>query len=244
MLPKLTLKTVEQIVEELFDTAKASLLGVSAGDNDIVVGSESSLIELYSYATEAAGGKPNPKTVETLKKIATSYIEAAKERAKAQILKEADALVRESASQEDVASLVGERIGDALESAKVDLQRILDAESTTARNLGSLEGISKLAEMAGVDDPTVYFVVVRDPPWPCDECKRLHLLEDEVTPRVWRMSELKHGYHKKGETTPSVCGLHPHCQCTLAACPKGYGFVGGKLTFVSEDHDELASQRS
>lgn len=77
----------------------------------------------------------------------------------------------------------------------------------------------------------------------CSECKKLHLLPDEQTPRVWKMSEVGAGYHKKGDPAPKVGGLHPHDRCTIQTLPPGYGFEGGRITYIGKDHDEFAKQR-
>jgi hypothetical protein len=106
-----------------------------------------------------------------------------------------------------------------------------------------LDGIVKVNASAGVEDPLIYFVVVRDDDL-CDECRRLHLLPDGVTPKVWRLSEVKRGYHRKTDDVPSLGGEHPHCRCSLVTIMKGYGFTkSGGITYISPDHDELEAQR-
>ena len=39
------------------------------------------------------------------------------------------------------------------------------------------------------------------------------MLPDGITPRVWKMSEMGSGYHKKGDSSPKIGGLHPRCRC-------------------------------
>jgi hypothetical protein len=125
-----------------------------------------------------------------------------------------------------------------------DVTRIVDTEATGARNLGTAEGIVKVAASAGESDPNVFFVVVRDLAL-CDECERLHLLKDSPVPRVWKLSQIASGYHKRGDASPSMGGLHPHCRCTLAYLSRGYGFDGdGGVKFIAFDHDEFARQHA
>jgi hypothetical protein len=102
--------------------------------------------------------------------------------------------------------------------------------------------ISRVAAGIGDNDPTVFFVVVKDDKT-CNECTRLHLNPDG-TPRVLKFSELKQGYHKRGEDNPSAFGLHPHCRCTLTYLSKGFGFKAGRVAYIREGHDEYAKQRS
>jgi hypothetical protein len=94
-----------------------------------------------------------------------------------------------------------------------------------------------------IDDPVVYWVIVRDE-HVCGECVRLHMLPDGVTPRCWYLSEVGHGYHKKGQDNPKVGGLHPHCRCSMVTLLPGYGFsASGNVAFISLNHDEVARQR-
>jgi hypothetical protein len=91
-------------------------------------------------------------------------------------------------------------------------------------------------------DPTVFFVVVKDAAT-CKECIRLHLMDDGSTPKLWKFSELKQGYHKRSEDYPSAFGLHPHCRCTLTYLAKGFGFSRGRVSYIREGHDEYSKQR-
>lgn len=122
------------------------------------------------------------------------------------------------------------------------MQAIVESESTKLRNLGTMMDISRVAADLGDDDPTVFFIMVRDGAT-CKECVRLHTI-DGGAPRLWKFSELKQGYHKRGEDMPSAFGLHPHCRCTLTYLSKGFGFdKTGRLKYISENHDELSTQR-
>ena len=78
----------------------------------------------------------------------------------------------------------------------------------------------------------------------CDECTRLHMMPDGVTPKVWKLSDVGSGYHKKGQSQPKVGGLHPHCRCMLTHLLSGYGFdASGRVTYIAAGHDEYENQR-
>jgi hypothetical protein len=95
----------------------------------------------------------------------------------------------------------------------------------------------------GDADPTVFFVLVRDQNT-CKECIRLHLMPDQSTPRLWKFSELKQGYHKRGEEKASAFGLHPHCRCTLTYLSGGFGFDEfGKLEYKGENFNAYSKQK-
>jgi hypothetical protein len=98
--------------------------------------------------------------------------------------------------------------------------------------------------LAGVEDPTVCFISVNDI-HRCEECKRLHTLDDGTTPRLWRLSQVATGYHKKGSPFPSVVGIHPHCRCGLTTVMPGYGFDSqGQVEAKYPGFDAYADQRN
>ena len=68
-------------------------------------------------------------------------------------------------------------------------------------------------------------------------------MSDGKTPRVWKLDELSHGYNKKGEDSPSIGGLHPHCRCTLVTLMPGYGFsAGGFVQYKKAGYSEYNAQ--
>jgi len=61
---------------------------------------------------------------------------------------------------------------------------------------------------------------------------------------LWKLSQLKQGYHIRGEDTASAFGLHPHCRCTLVYLSKSYGFDEfGKLKYKRENYDAYSHQK-
>ncbi len=149
-----------------------------------------------------------------------------------------------SAAKADVLRALADRQpGPALKAAAERIEdgvrRVLETESTALRNVAALHVVEQLADRAGADDPTVYFVTAADC---CAECRRLFWLGDR--PRLWLTSELGTGYHKKGDEFPKVGGLHPNCRCSPVYVPKGYGFRSERMAFIGLEHDELAEQRA
>lgn len=65
----------------------------------------------------------------------------------------------------------------------------------------------------------------------CKHCKRLHLEDDGVTPRIFKLSELEDSNigKKAHEWVPTVGSVHPWCQCQLMVLPDGMGFVKDDL---------------
>ena len=129
-----------------------------------------------------------------------------------------------------------------MSKARSGLETIAAGEGAKARNLGTIMDISKAASFDGIDDPVIGFVGVNDDKT-CEECRRLFLMPDGVTLRLWKTSECSFGYFKRGDNVPSILGLHPRCRHLPTSIPSGYGFKNGKITFVSLEHDELKKQR-
>ena len=246
-LPKSAVKKIGAAVDLVFDRVLAKFLERPPGDKRIVIGRRprATLPSIFRTASEEERAPVNEHALNTLMQVAEGFVEAQRSRTKAHVVKAVASWLDEAHAggvETDLETVLGGELALVFGKAHEDVKRILDTEATVARNTGTLEGIVRVNAASGIGDPTVYFIVVHDGDL-CEECLRLHLLDDEVTPRVWRLSELKRGYHKKGEDRPALGGEHPHCRCALATLMPGYGFKGGSLEWVGVDHDELAAQR-
>lgn len=246
-LTKRALKAIHSSVDLAFKRIKWRVLGP-----DFVKGPKGplkpfhkrwSLPGLYHSAAAEEAMEPNEKMLHGLMTIAEGYIDAEAERTKAKVAHAVQTALNGDADA-DLEALIIEELEPVWKETTENVVRIVDTEGTTARNMGTLEGVARAADMIGNEDPYVFFIPVRDDKL-CAECKRVHLLPDGKTPRIFKMSEVSTGYHKRGDDAPSVSGLHPHCRCSLTGMARGYGFdAGGKIEFRSLDHDEFAAQRS
>jgi ElaB/YqjD/DUF883 family membrane-anchored ribosome-binding protein len=201
----------------------------------------------HLFIQALGGSNPLPREEEVLRNLlstAHDYIESLKSKTKANLTDSIDSYVKESRAKgiSPSETEIRSRINEALTSAGKHMKVISEAETTKTRNMGKLMNIARVGASIGQADPNVFFVVVRDQKT-CNECIRLHMLADNITPKVWKMSELKYSYHKKGEDQPSVAGLHPHCRCSLTLLAKGFGFKNGKVAFIAENHDEYENQK-
>lgn len=205
-----------------------------------------SLPGIFNAAAAAERMKPNEQLRESLLRIADGYLTVQEEHAKTQVVNAVQSFLldaEQNKKKTDVKTVLGGELADIMGKVTENVKRIVDTESTKARNSGTIDAVSKIALGLGISDPTVAFIVVRDR-FLCDECKRLHLLDDGTTPRVYKLSEVSHGYHKRGSDTPSIAGLHPHCRCSMVSILPGYGFDGGgSIKYISYGHDEYAKQR-
>ena len=244
-------EAINAVVEDIFDNIALSFIGDIPRLREkkrLIISGEPNMGLAHLFVQAMGNKAPNPLERDVLKSLLESshgYIESLKSKTKSNVTERIDGLAREAAlrkekmKEEDVQAIIAEE----LKKAKSHMQAIVESESTKLRNLGSMMDISRVASGIGDSDPTVFFVVVKDKTT-CKECIRLHLMPDHVTPKLWKFSELKQGYHKRGEDNASAFGLHPHCRCTLTYLSKGFGFnENGYLTYVSENHDAHSRQK-
>lgn len=244
-------ESIGRIVEDIFNRIALQFIGDIPSLKDakrLIISSERNF-GLPHLFVQAMANKPlNSIEKDVLKSLLESsngYIESLKNKTKSNVAESLDGLARSAklqnrkVSREEMQSVLDEE----LKRAGSHLQAIVESESTKLRNLGTMMDITRVASSIGDDDPTVFFIMVRDAST-CKECVRLHTV-DGVTPRLWKFSELKQGYHKRGEENPSSFGLHPHCRCTMAYLSKGFGFdKGGKLSYIRENFDAYSNQRA
>jgi hypothetical protein len=242
---------IHEVVEEIFDRLALQMVGdiPRLRNKKIFMISTRQTAGLASLFVQAMGNRaPNAIERDALKSLLESshgFIESLKAKTRSTVTERIDAIAREAKIKGELVpeSAVEAIIQEELSRAGTHLKTIAESESTKLRNLGGAMDITRVAAGLGDEDPTVFFIVIRDGAT-CKECKRLHLNEDG-TPKVWKFSELKQGYHKRGEDSPSAFGLHPHCRCTLTYLSKGFGFdKSGKVTWVGQAHDEHSRQRS
>ena len=237
---KTAIEELQAAVAAAFEKIRDALMP-APGAKRLTFGWFTSLPGLYESACRGVGGTPRTETVGNLLDLASDYVDALQSRTEAEL--KAVVIAADTGNRHDVQGPETDRVKDVLDKAAADLQRIADTESQRARQMGAVDGIAEVAASVGDEDPTVYFVVVRDDKL-CDECKRLHLLEDGRTPRCWLLHEISADYHKKGGDVPTLYGLHPHCRCSITYLTRGYGFnSAGYVRWIGADHDEIKSQR-
>lgn len=247
-LPRSVVKKIMGAVDSLYDRAIAKILGRPPVDKRIYISSKPrvTLSSLFEDASAEERTKPDTTTLATLLDIAEGFINAQRHATKAHVVKSVENWLntaQEKGVDTDVETVLGGELAEVWRKAHDGMTKIVAAESNVVKNTGGLNGIIRVNAASGVEDPVVYFVVVRDTSL-CDECKRLHLMEDEVTPRLWYLSELGHGYHKKGQDKPKLAGLHPNCRCTLSSLLEGWGFDGsGMVSYKGPGYSAIDEQR-
>ncbi len=249
LLGKGAIKAIHSALDGLFDKLKAKFLGPKAlGEKQIrfTYVRDMSLPGLYESGLIADGAKPNTDTLDSLLHVAGGYVDALRENAKSNVVHTIQSFIREAHQrdiQTDFRTILGGQLADIWAKTSTKLETIVDTEATKVRNVSALEGILEINASRGIEDAVVYWIVVKDGAL-CNECRRLHLMGDGHTPRLWFMSEVKQGYHKRGEDAPAIGGLHPHCRCSMVTLLPGYGFdAGGKVEFKKFGYNAINVQR-
>lgn len=243
---------IKEIVERLFDRMALKLLGgiPSLRNKKNLFFSAERHVGLANLFLEAMNNKqPNALEQDVLKGMLESshaYIEALKHTTRANIVDQVDGLIKEAKANGEIVNQqqIEEVLQIEFKKARSALKTVAESSGTKVRNVGSVMDISRVAAERNIDDPNVFFSVIRDKST-CQYCIKNHLHEDG-TPKVFKLSEIKQGYlstddKKSGEV--SVCGLHPSCRCTICYLSPGYGFKRGKLEYISQHHDEYTKQK-
>ncbi len=236
-IPNRVIQLVTSKISDLFDQVKVKFLGPRGADKhvDTSYNQHLSLPGMYEAASREEQGLPNLETLSTITSTSKNYLEALK-------LKTINSTIKDLEDKANKADDVSGILEDNWKKATAALQKIIETETQGVKNIALLDGIIRTNKAFDIEDPQVAFVIVKDGEV-CDECTRLHTI-DGVTPKVWRLSELRHGYHRLGDDTPSIYGLHPHCRCQLITLLPGYGFnQEGKVRYISRNHDEHSKQR-
>ena len=244
---KKAIKSLNNIIDTLFNSLKLRFLGPEyakdKGNKAIVITSsykpELTLSGIYKQAATEESTKPDPEVLAGLISIAEGYLDSQKEKTKAKVVK---TVIDAVAKEENPKAVIARELAQVMGEVNTEVKRIAENEVNTAKNIGILEGITKISAITGVDDPTVAFLGPLDNET-CEECKRVLWLPDQITPKVFKLSEVSHGYHKRGTDVPSMSGCHPACRSTLTMISRGFGFKNGQIAYISLDHDEYAAQR-
>lgn len=234
---------INALVDSWIARIKTRFLGPNRGAKTIAFqfDKEHSLPGLYAGAAAAEGHRtPDPGILRNLMDVASAHLEAKRHEARARVQRAVAAALDDPKRRPAV--VLGGELADVGRDLAAGVKKVLETESTTARNAGTMDAAAKVAAQFEIDDPVGYFATVNDM-HRCSECARLHLLEDGITPRVWRLSEIGGGYHRRGQANPKMSGLHPNCRCSWCTLLPNWGFKNGRVSFISLGHSELEKQR-
>ena len=238
-------------IDNMFDNLAFQLLGEIPklrGKKFLLIGEKSKLNLAHIFVQAMNNLEPNHLERDALKSMLNSahgYVEALKNKTRSNVTENIDAILKEARNNGERVSKdqVDEIFASEMQKAKAHMQTITESEATKTRNVGHTMDISRVASSLNDADPTVFFIIVRDGQT-CKECLRLHMMLDGTTPKLWKLSQVSAGYHKRGEDRPSTCGEHPNCRCSIAYLASGFGFQSGVVHYIKPDFDAYAEQNS
>jgi hypothetical protein len=244
--------SIGKIIDDIFDRIALQFIGnlPKYQNKKLAVFSSQENFGLSNLFVQAMQNKmPNALEQDVLRSLLVSadgYIESLKSKTRSNVTELVDGIVKEARIRNEPvdSQFLENAIQEEMGKASTHLKTVIESEATKLRNLGSMMDITRSAANVNDSDPTVFFIMVKDAST-CKECLKLHMMPDGITPRLYKFSELKQGYHKRGETQPSAFGLHPHCRCTLTYLSRGFTFdKSGKLDYHSQDYDLYSVQRA
>jgi len=243
------LEKIAKLIDGHFDVIGLNFLGLipkSKGSRLFFDAEPNSLVSLFLEALDTKSPtKTEEDTLKSILIIADSYVDALKEKTKAQVLQDINAYVNDQKRQKKPINLtkVNKIFNEKMDKAKVHFELIAGQESYKTQNVAKALQFTRIGENLGESDPTVFWVVTHDHVTGPYEYI-LHTLPDKITPRLWKLSEIQSSYFKPGDQYPSFSGLHVFCRCKINYLPIGYGFdSNGKIKFIAKDHDEFKIQR-
>lgn len=144
---------------------------------------------------------------------------------------------------------LGRALKDTVENWSNRWKLIVNTELARASNYGALDAIVHNNKGTAPTDITVFKIGPSDSAV-CDQCKKFWFLDDFVTPRVYRLSELiANGTNigrRRIDWKPTIDNTHPgERHLVLQELRPGYGFEkSGLIMYQSKDHDEYGLQRN
>jgi hypothetical protein len=244
---------IEASIAKLFDSMAYDLLGYMPGPGKkIIFSSRKPTYSLLNLFLESLGNRtPSERErdyAKTMIQNAANYVTALRDRTKSAIAESVDDHVQKETSKGRKASaaMINDIVARELNKAKSHLQLIAEAETTKVRNGAVSAEIERVGKSMNIQDPSVYFVVIKDGKT-CKYCLTNHFMPDRATPKVMKLSDVKKTYLTTQERKDGLCsiaGQHPHCRCSMVFLAPGFGFDGGRMTWVGYGHDEYARQNT
>jgi len=136
---------------------------------------------------------------------------------------------------------------DRVENWEFRYRTIVNTELNRASNWGAMDAILHNNPTQEPHELVVFKQGNKPGAGACPECAKFWYLEDGMTPRVYKMSELlANGSNigkKKADWKPTIDSTHPNESHILSELKPGFGFQNGGIEWISESHDEFKKQR-
>jgi hypothetical protein len=148
--------------------------------------------------------------------------------------------VSQAIANRDTVSELQTTLFNLLDDASRDWRRVAATEINNAVQRGIYETIR-----AKSDDGEGQLVYKRPASDACRHCKRVYLMPDGVTPKIFKMAHLHDSNVgvKALNWGPTIGGVHPWCLCQLHVVPDGYDFVMKKVAAVDFEYEGRSYKR-
>jgi len=212
-----TQKIINSNIDLIFEKLKQRLLG-GFYEPKIFINENSdkvlSLPGLYTSAflNASSRNRPDLSTVQSLASVTESYIDSAAEKMKAKALTSVIESLKNASMSEDFnyEKELNKLLLNIFDQTHGETKKILETELQRTKTIGLQDGILSAMQSHGVEDPTVAFITRKDK-FTCKYCKEFFLQDDDITPKVYKLSELSSGYLNKKNPSPVLPPVHPNC---------------------------------
>lgn len=246
-IPESIIDLLFAVTDTLYEKIKVKFLGNTQKNKPLIVSyaPKGTLGDMFHSASRAEGVQPNNERVSRLARVAGTYLDAAKERTKARLVHELSAALDEAHNDPELSpdEVLSNALDKVIKKATNEIKPIIESETNRAKHVSTMDAVQTIGEKHKIEDPTIVFIRIRDT-FCCDDCKKIHSMPDEVTPRAWKLSQVGSGYAPKKPTHPYTAGLHPNCRCTPINVLPNMGFKDGKLSFIALGYDLYEEQNS
>lgn len=236
-LPKPIIVELERMVDGMFNRLLARLLGGGFTGKSLFLSVQPtlSLPSLFARATTEEGGYLDKELLQNLSDVVIHLVDKQRSESKAAITRRIQSILQDvrsgHISPEDFKNHLESELIDMWGRITSNVERVVNTETQHAVTLGLKDGIEQANLSRGIVDPVYAFLVKNDAAL-CNECRRLHLMPDNTTPRAWLGSEISSDYHKRGEDKPSFHLLHPNCFTGDVRIHTGEGPIAIKELFL------------
>jgi hypothetical protein len=170
---------------------------------------------LSAYQDANPDTKPSLDALKGLIKVAENYINVQEQKLKDKALETVEQALQDASIEPDFdyQQELNQALLNVFDQTQNATKQVLETELQRVKTVGLQEGTIDLLERQGITDPTVAFLTRKDE-FVCKFCKEFYMLDDGVTPRVYKLSELKGGYLNKKNPSPHLAPMHPNCFLT------------------------------
>jgi hypothetical protein len=242
-------RAIDQAVDKIYDRLTIRLTGHPlTGSNLFITYNYGALPETYKEALDVYGGTLNKQQLDALVDLTRDYLQKHRHATKAATKQAIQAIYQDVNSgvikTEHIQNHIDSMLQNIFATASNGVETLVTNELEKVKSWGLKESIEHVNDRAGVVDPVIVFIPVKDQ-YLCDECETLHLMHDKVVPKAWYYSEVQSGYFHRGDDVPSWNLLHPHCRCSPSTVLPGFGFDGnGHVVWIGDSFSEIDFQRS